>query len=428
MALRVYRELQSGLQFIGTLDGERRDDATFRYSDTYLDSANARPISFSLPLTGRAFAGEEVRPYFDGLLPEGPARRSLAAEIGCREEDFPVLLEHCGLDCIGDVVINPEAFSGERSYEPVNLREVASRRPQPSAIAQLLGSSRLSIAGAQGKTGLYHDASRDAGEGWYQPVGGAPSNVIVKFANEEIPDLVELEYLCLMAARACGIDMPDASLMFPGRPTLCVNRFDRTVSSGVVIGGLPAPVRQHQEDLAQALSIASASKYAELAPSTIEAVSSFIVEHSSSPALDIASFARMVVFNYAIGNCDNHLKNYSVLYSPNWDAVRLAPAYDLISTAHYRSFSTEMGMAFGGTRRLEEIEADDILALAGQLGVSARSVKRIADEVASSVVPGFIGAAAQIAAQGFDDAPYLVDELEEELAPRLDVLARAANA
>ena len=49
-----------------------------------------------------------------------------------------------------------------------------------------------------------------------------------------------------------------------------------------------------------------------------------------------------MVFNWLLGNTDAHVKNFSLLYSPGLRRVRLAPAYDLVSTAAYRQSTREM--------------------------------------------------------------------------------------
>ena len=427
MAVNVYREWNDDLQLIGVLEGNRRDNASFRYDENYLESPDAHAVSLSLPLRSEPFDAEETRPYFDGLLPEGSSRTRIAAEVGCREEDYPILLAQCGLDCIGDVVIDPEAFLGERSYDPVSLANIAEDGRRVRRAAEMQHASRLSIAGVQNKVGLFHDESSDILGGWFKPVGGAPSNYIVKFANEELPDLIELEYLCITAAHGCGIGTAFAELLFPSKPVLCVRRFDRLASSDILVGGQRAPIRQHQEDMAQALGVFSSSKYAELEPSTAAVIASLLAEHSASPAVDIAAFARMSLYNYAIGNCDNHLKNFSLLYVPNWSSVRLAPAYDFTSTTHYSRFSAEMGMRIGSTRDIAAVEAADIRAFAGQLGVSENAIRRMAGEIAEQVVPAFKEAASHLAGNGFEDALYLFDELEEEFCPRLEILREAAN-
>lgn len=49
-----------------------------------------------------------------------------------------------------------------------------------------------------------------------------------------------------------------------------------------------------------------------------------------------------VLFDYLVGNCDNHLKNYALLYNPAWRTREVAPLYDVMSTVAYPSIYKEM--------------------------------------------------------------------------------------
>lgn len=53
-----------------------------------------------------------------------------------------------------------------------------------------------------------------------------------------------------------------------------------------------------------------------------------LTKHSVSPAEDIAALFRHMTFNAAIGNVDDHLKNFWMLHLPS--GYRLAPAFDLV--------------------------------------------------------------------------------------------------
>src|SRR5215469_3665364 len=57
-------------------------------------------------------------------------------------------------------------------------------------------------------------------------------------------------------------------------------------------------------------------------------------------------FLNIVIFNYLIGNADAHGKNFSLLYDEG--KPRLAPAYDLLSTAVYPELAPKMAMKIGG--------------------------------------------------------------------------------
>ena len=62
--------------------------------------------------------------------------------------------------------------------------------------------------------------------------------------------------------------------------------------------------------------------------------------YSASPIEDQLKLWHICVFNYLIGNTDNHVKNLSLLYSEDLKLIRLALAYDIVSTIVYET-STE---------------------------------------------------------------------------------------
>ena len=51
-------------------------------------------------------------------------------------------------------------------------------------------------------------------------------------------------------------------------------------------------------------------------------------KHSAAPQMDVAALFRQMVFNAAVGNVDDHLKNFWILAKPG--GYRLAPAFDLV--------------------------------------------------------------------------------------------------
>lgn len=51
-------------------------------------------------------------------------------------------------------------------------------------------------------------------------------------------------------------------------------------------------------------------------------------KHSAAPKMDVATLFRQMVFNAAVGNVDDHLKNFWMLAKPG--GYRLAPAFDLL--------------------------------------------------------------------------------------------------
>jgi serine/threonine-protein kinase HipA len=67
---------------------------------------------------------------------------------------------------------------------------------------------------------------------------------------------------------------------------------------------------------------------------------------SVQPAADAKHLQDVVIFNVLVGNADAHGKNFSILYTPG--GPRLAPFYDLMSTAFYPDLDNTFAMKIGG--------------------------------------------------------------------------------
>ena len=62
-----------------------------------------------------------------------------------------------------------------------------------------------------------------------------------------------------------------------------------------------------------------------------EELAELLVKYVAAHVIEIEKLFRLIVFNYLFSNGDAHLKNFSLLETPNGDYV-LSPAYDLINT------------------------------------------------------------------------------------------------
>ena len=406
---------------VGTL---HENGTSFTYCERYLSQRDAVPLSLSLPLRDDPFDASELRPYFEGLIAEGMTRRALAETLQVAEEDYVAILANCGRECIGDVLVwyaDDQPVPAERGYIPLAQEDLAKAvRGLPESSAEN-ASSRLSLAGTQNKIGLAHNPNTDFEHGWLRPEGFAATTHILK--TSYLRDLPEIEYLCMCAASECGIAAARTHLLALPTPTLAVERFDRNVN---VVDGTLHVERRHQEDLTQAFSLTPGSKYAELPGGSVASIAQLIRSKSMLPARDLAQFARTLLFCYAIGNCDAHLKNYSVvLETPEHGEgplITLAPAYDLVSTTRYPRFSRELAMAIGGVRAIDDVDPAALANLASDLGITKAALQKFARDILDNAA-GAIGAAGD-GAYGpvFDSTPYVADDLVEEMAPRLEVL------
>lgn len=396
------------------LDG----DATFSYADEYRACAAALPLSESLPLRSEPYSQREFLPYFEGLLPEGEARAALASELKIPLSDSVSMLAACGCECIGDILISE---SGEKTvdggYEEIDGPAFRKLFSSDASVAAQNSASRLSLAGTQTKTGLAHLPGSPMDEGWLKPKGYAATTHILKTSH--LRDVPEIEFLCMTAAKSCGISSANVSLIESFNPVLAVERFDRVAQYD---GNRLTVTRLHQEDLAQAFGIWPALKYNELESGSVKAIAAFLKARSLKPARDIAAFAQRLCFNYLVGNCDAHLKNYSLLSEPSTGTgnyVSLAPAYDFVCTTIFERFSREMAMELGGARLIDEATPDSLATLAGDLGITESALSRLIRQM-----PERIWTALEQAAKGkygdvLESTPFIAEDLLADMAPRI---------
>jgi len=150
--------------------------------------------------------------------------------------------------------------------------------------------------------------------------GGA--HWIVKFASrDEAATAGPVEYAYSLMARAAGIDMPPTRLFDSGRGRerrrwFGVRRFDRPA------GGAPnRRVHVHTfANLVHADFRAPSCDYADL----FEITRNLTGNHA-----DLLRLFRLMLFNVAVGNRDDHAKNFAFLLDDTSGEWSFAPAYDL---------------------------------------------------------------------------------------------------
>ena len=82
-----------------------------------------------------------------------------------------------------------------------------------------------------------------------------------------------------------------------------------------------------------------------------------------------------------------------------------------------------MGMAIGEHSDIDEVTTADFAILADQLGISMRVLRNIVDTFAEKALPSLREEGAQLASEGYDAAPYIADDIEGDIAPRLEILS-----
>ena len=400
---------------VGSIRGESPSDACFAYTGEYRDRPDAAPISLSLPLQEEAFTPTQTKNFFEGLLPEGFTRRTVAQWMHVAEEDYLSILHGLGRECLGALCITAEGEESEASYEPITAQQVRQLAAEGATkSAELVTKAHLSLTGASGKAGLYYDAEH--GE-WYLPRGSAPSTHIVKQSHVRLDAIVTNEQLALQTAARCGIETAKSFIINTGAGEdrdvlLATERYDRRfVPEGLRIGTLPRPQRLHQEDFAQALGIPAAEKYEREGQHHLRDMFALLRRASSDPIADQMKLWDLLVFDWLIGNTDAHVKNFSLLYSPNQKSIRLAPAYDIVSTSIYEQSTREMAFRIGGASLLEKIDREAFRLAAREAGLGERMALRRFDALCEDFEKALRSAAEELTTQGFARATELAERI-----------------
>ena len=401
-------------KLVGHLIQKKSGRVNFEYSEQWMEDKGSFAISTSLPLTGELFKQKKCRGFFEGLLPEEYNRRLISRILGISAQNDFAMLEKIGGECAGALTFLPKGIlpsETDYEYQPLDesgLIDILKRLPTRPLLAGESGI-RISLAGAQEKIALHVDQYGN----YSLPIGGAPSTHILKPATNRYPNIVSNEAFSLSLARSIGIPAVDAAAKrIAELEFILVNRYDRQIESGKEL-----PVRLHQEDFCQAMGIPSERKYqSEGGPRLVDCVN-LLRAVSSLPAVDIQNFLKLVIFNLIIGNNDAHGKNFSFLFSEQGESIsiRLAPAYDVLSTDFYDELTKVMAMKVGKVNQFDHLRVKEFERLA------------IASEIS---VAGFRNQIAEIAGNVRDALSVAIGEFPviHELGSRIDKRAARLTA
>lgn len=382
---------------VAELEQPRWPRIRLRYSEEALDSwpQNSPVISCSLPL---ARTHGDALPFCLGLLPEGQALATMAAQAGLAANDVFGLLGRYGRDVAGALVVGTEIpeprEGGVEALEGDRLSEVVEDLEEHP-----LGThedSELSLAGLQDKLLLV----RLPDGGWGRPLGGRPSTHILKREDARFPGLIEAEAECLAIARAVSLTTIETETVeLGGHCCLIVSRFDREVDADGNVH------RTHQEDLCQALGIDPSgargrAKYEQAtAGPSLKQAAELLDAYSSNPLAELDRLVAVVAYTVAIGNADAHGKNLALLH-PDPETISLAPLYDTVPTALWSRLRSEAAMAIGGQVVLADVGIEDIVREAVRWSHPADRARRVATEtlegMAAAVDEGVVPADGQV--------------------------------
>lgn len=342
---------------VGILE-ERNGKMRFKY----LDNPEFE-LSLSLPIRKEVFPEKECRGYFGGLLPENENMREILAKKYkiSKGSDF-ALLRAIGRECAGAVSF---CEIGEEEtvelYSNINCQVLSAdglcKHIKELPIKPYVGR-RMSLAGAQEKTSVCMVNGKVA-----LPVDDTPTTHIIKPATK-FEDSIQNEFICMSAAKALGLDVANVEIRkVKDIEFLLIERFDRYIGENK---GVETTMRKHQEDFAQASGVWASDKYDFTFKDCLK-----VIEQLALPALDKERFIVCAIYNFLIGNCDAHAKNFSLFHINNY--CYLTPFYDLLCTSVY-DLDNDMAMKIGNAKYAKDVTMADWEIFASDLDIKPKVV------------------------------------------------------
>jgi serine/threonine-protein kinase HipA len=402
---------------VATVEKERNNRLRLSYTEYALEAYEGGTplLSLAFPLTRDRYPNAATRAFLDGLLPEGEPRRAIAQDLDLPASDVFGLLAALGKDSAGALVVQAEGAQPPPppttlTADPLTADDlatlIANLHRAPLGVDR---SVRLSLAGVQEKLLL----TRMPDGTWGRPVEGTPSTHILKPEIEPFHNTVENELFCMTVAKNLGLSVARVdTIIVDERPVLVVERYDRTIDPDGTVH------RIHQEDFCQALGLPPDEKYEQDSGPSLARIARTLQDFAEPLAPE--TLLRAVTLNVALGNCDAHGKNFSLLHTPT-GALRIAPLYDLLSTRLY-PLDDKLAMYIDTVQKADRVTAASIVNEAEKWGIT----RRIAQGTVNDTLDQLPAAISQ-AAEEIDELPDGLLELVEQRVERLRKSARPSD-
>ncbi len=321
-------------------------------------------VSLTMPMRLESWLSRDLHPVFQMNLPEGALleaiRRAIAKLAG---EDDLTILRVTGGNQIGR---NRFSLPGDSAPGVVETAESLEDLLSFPDTEELFRDLVAKYALQSGVSGVQPKVMLDATERGTAAVGG----YIVKSWGDDYPQLAANEFFCMTAARRAGLPVPEFHLSGNGG-LFVMKRFD-LAAAGYSLGF---------EDMCSLQALGTAQKYG----STYERVARSIKDFVSGEFLQAAreQFFAALVLSCMIRNGDAHLKNFGVLYERPGQPVRLAPVYDMVTTAAYIPKDVP-ALSLAGTKKWWPRKVLEKFALA-HLALPVGKIGQIFEEIADGI-------------------------------------------
>jgi len=305
------------------------------------------------------YSSGALHPIFAQNLPEGFNRRFIAERLArYANVDDMYLLALQGENGIGMLSCSADFELPE--VESITLDDILHYKGEDPLFPQLLEKYYLrnTLAGVQPKVGI-----RATERTVEQP------NLIVKSFDHEFPLLTVNEFVCMEAAKHCGLEPPTVYLS-ENLETFVVERFDKP--NGQLLG---------YEDFTTLMKRPNTpdAKYLGSYESLLEAT--YLYTNSLA---EVLKMYRYIVFNCLIGNGDAHLKNFALQYSPDMKNIFVSPPFDITHTVIYDTIDDKMALKIKGSKVFPN--KTDLIDLATSKSFRLRGVENIIENTANGII------------------------------------------
>lgn len=383
---------------VGQVDVATDGSLSLRYAERWLQTAGAFPLSVTMPLRAEHYPSDVISPWLANLLPEEEQLQVLTRSLGLDQADVLAVLAEIGGDTAGALSFGAATDRALWAYAPLTsfydtadpLLALERHFEDLGLRPFLVGEEgvRQSLAGGQKKSALavLDETGKpvlrlpQGGDVLAIPLNGAPSTMVVKPDNPNLPGITENEVWCLRMAQAIGIDAAQATILQSSKRTaIGVLRYDRRIGrSGQLL-------RLHQEDFAQANGLPPGRKYERGTRPGLD-LKTLLETGRHVSATDALALLDQAIFNILVANTDAHAKNYSLIL-PVGAASRLAPLYDVSTVLSWPHVAKTYAQSIYGKRRHPDMIAGRHWeAIAREIGYRPTDVKNRVQQIVDAMV------------------------------------------
>lgn len=197
-----------------------------------------------------------------------------------------------------------------------------------------------------------------------------PTGYILKPQTDDYVALPEMEYLVMQMAEASGIKtVPYALLRLPSQDNAfayITKRIDR--KDGQMLA---------MEDFCQLDGRLTEDKYR----GSYERCGKIVSAYSENKGLDNSELFIRIVFSFAVGNSDMHLKNFSLIETEeSSNKYVLSSAYDMLSTnVVLPADKEELALTINGKK--QNIRRKDFIIFAETIGIPKKSAEKMIEKI-----------------------------------------------